>query len=161
MLVALKITKQRQSDDVVSIEDAMQYLRTDVCDDANIVKFLIETAINRIQRYTGVVLQLSTIESVYESRFSERVYLSFCNNVSDFTANYELKGVDSEYYLDTTDEEIKLTYTAGYLTKEDVPSAFKMAILSEVAYLYENREAKVLSDYSKQLVYSYRKYIAV
>jgi len=55
------------------------------------------------------------------------------------------------------DDDIIITYTAGYGNPEDVPADIKQAIMMLTGYLYENREgASELPEAVKQLLNPYK-----
>lgn len=119
----------------ISLQEVKDYLRVDFSDDDSLIELCIRAAIDSIERYSGRILQKSGCKAYYFQNGGDKVALYYADNIELNTGStYEVKG--GAIYTEDTDIEIE--YTAGY-ENDALPFWAKQAILSNVAYRYENR----------------------
>lgn len=140
--------------EVVTLEEAKNYLRVDYPEDDDLIEALIATAQTRLEQYAGVAMTPRTLRVVaYVSEFIELPYVptgtisvvEYWNNqdwVVMPVGDYNVLGETTKkiYMVANNDMEYRFTYTCGYAT---TPAGMKKAILKYVADLYEYRESSV------------------
>jgi len=138
-LLSHKIAIIDVSPDVVTVQEAKEYCRVDFADDDNLFERLIASSRQRLQEYTGRVFLEADCEAVYaQEGCGDRVSLYFSDAIQLPDDSPYKDSLIGDNYIDTTDHNVKLTYTAGY-PAESVPEWMKLAVLMDVAYRYENR----------------------
>lgn len=143
-------------DNPVTLSDAMDQLRAYESDETR-VEYLINTATDYVQRYTGRRLMQQTYDAAYR-RFSDCMKIPFPPLISVTSVKYiDTNGTlqtlsPSIYEVDTasspgvvrlaynqswptprdTWNAVTIRFVAGYGTVDDVPERFKQAILLEI-----------------------------
>jgi uncharacterized phiE125 gp8 family phage protein len=175
----------------VTLEEAKKYLKIDFDNEDQLIIRLIQSVTDASEKYTGLSFITKTL-TVYGDNWTceELPYGPHQSITSVVRVNYD----DTETAL-TPDEysqtglkyltvkcgksfkistpwsernRMKITYVAGFGDQSQVPDGIKVAILKEVAELYENRENTLvgtivadLSTTSKTLLYQYKRNVLV
>ena len=140
--------------EVVTLEEAKNYLRVDYNEDDDLIEALISTAQTRLEQYAGVAMTPRTLKVVaFVNEFIELPYtptgaislVEYWNNeewVVMPVGDYNVLGDTTKkiYMVANNDMEYRFTYACGYAT---TPKPMKTAILKYVADLYEYRESSV------------------
>lgn len=146
----LKLLEQSSSL-AVSLEDTKNYLRLSHALDNHFLVRMITLATHWIEEATGKTLLLKKwaytnennilflphppIREILEVRSKRRIFDRDEYVVQDYRWT---KKVETPFYWGK--RTLTVTYTAGFgETPEEIPPALTQAVLSTVAYLYENR----------------------
>jgi uncharacterized phiE125 gp8 family phage protein len=149
------------------VKEAKDYLHIDFDNDDIFLSTLISSSRKALEKFTGLSFGAKTI-MVYVD-LSEELEIPYgpVNSVTlvrkwtgdssfDTITDYVLKGSQFKRFDPGVCGEYEITYTAGYST---LPEDLRLAILTEVAYRYENRgdEIVALSNAAKTLAMPYRR----
>lgn len=138
-LVQIKITPKDTAPDVITLQDVKDYCRVDFNNDDTLFTQLIASSRERLEKYCGRVFLESDCEAIYNQEgCGDRVLLAYSDNIVLDPGGAYNSLLVGESYIKTEDEEVKLTYEAGYPV-ETMPKWIKQAVLMDVAYRYENR----------------------
>ena len=140
----LDITFSDTGTEPVTLAEAKGWLKIDVPDDDSLINTsLIPAARQACENYLNISLITRQITAFLQVGLSEmplpygpvKDVVSVADNYGSAITNYILK-YDTFKAIDPINE-IKIIYNAGY--NGDIPKLFKIAVLNQVAYLYEHR----------------------
>lgn len=178
-IVSINISQDDVTEPVTRSE-VKAHLRIDSTDDDLYLDSLITYARQIIENYTYTSLVEKEITltiafknriSGYNSYFVEPFYFwtelpyGPVQSIDDVLDKQEQVITEDRYYTrgngfmqwsGNFTEPITITYTAGY---ETLPPQLKLALLSEIAFRYENRgEAEAISKVARTLAHPYKRY---
>lgn len=176
----------------VTLEEAKKYLKIDFDNEDQLIMRLISAVADASEKYTGLSFITQTLEAYLDANESVELPMgphqsitSVFNVKSDntlgdevTTGNYNVTGFDylslfsgyNKFKLSQYRRlsKVRVTYVAGFGDQSQVPDGIKVAILKEVAELYENRENTLvgtivadLSTTSKTLLHKYKRNVLV
>jgi uncharacterized phiE125 gp8 family phage protein len=175
----------------VTIEEVKEYLKFDQDIDDQIILRLISAVTHSSEKYTGLSFVTKTLTVLGDNWNCEElpygphqsiesvVRVNYDNTETTLTADeYSTSGLNyltvkcgRSFKLSSPWSEInrmKVTYVAGFGDQSMVPDGIKLAILKEVAELYENRENTLigtivadLSTTSKTLLHQYKRNVFI
>lgn len=143
-LIDITIVEALDVNEPLTLDEVKAHIRVDFTDDDDYITMLIKTARATIEEYTGLSLV-------------DKAITLYCNNTEGgFTLLYgpvidtptvtdadgvlvtdaTFSGISFKKLLAPCYSEVRLEYNVGFTL---VPADLKMAILHEVAYLYEHR----------------------
>lgn len=167
----LDVEKSEESvTEPVTPAEIKEYLRIDLDDDDTLLGILIKAARKSCEAYTNVsfVEREVTAELMNQLGGQPLPYgpvgdiISFkdCNGDDVDEDNYKIDGVQFKRVKTCFDGPITVSYNAGY---EALPEDLKVALMCQVAWLYEHRGDEQLktglSEQSKLLLSQYRRAI--
>lgn len=152
-LISIDISPIDVDNDIVSVDEARFHAALGDNFSYDLVKAFIATARMKIERYTGIVMIPSIVTSLYRQQgYGDCISLSYCNNISGtvtgLPSGTALKGSGYQLYIDTTEKEVSLTYTAGFAV---VPDIFKQAALKQIAWDTMHFGDESVSDYCPEM----------
>lgn len=150
----------------VSLEFVKVHLRVDHTDDDDYITSLINAAADYCSSYTQRALLTTNVVAICDSfQKTLELPLSPCQSIESViyldSSGSEQTLDASKYKLNTYAEPstfvmlngwpdtlwqfdaVKITYTSGYESADDIPAQIKQAILLIVGHYYENREESV------------------
>jgi uncharacterized phiE125 gp8 family phage protein len=172
----------------VSLQEAKAHVHIDYNKEDELINGIIKTATEYVEKYTGQSLITRQITLLVQKESCKKiellyppildtvvdeeevsaiiaVYTGDSSNVYTATTDYTVWGL-SDRIMTIEGENIKVVYSSGYGTADDVPQVFKEAILKLVYDMWENRGESVtgtISQYTKQsvsrILYNQRKNI--
>lgn len=187
----MQITQTEPAEEPITLEEAKLYLKVDFEEDDTLITTLIKAVRRACERYAGISFVTRTVTAYSDNwdRLTELPYgphqsvttvtrIAYDDTETELeTDQYSVTGLNyltlnigrvwrlSEGYCK---QRIRVVYEAGFGDAEDVPEDIKLAILKEVAELYENRENSVigtivaeLSTTSKSLLYGYKQNVLI
>jgi uncharacterized phiE125 gp8 family phage protein len=144
--LVLDIQFSNEGPEPVTLTDAKNWLKIDVSDDDVLLSKLISAARQKCETYTNISMIPRTVTAWLQIGLDEiRLPYGPVNTLTGVTNNkgeaIEPSGYVLKYEkfkaLDPA-TEVKAVYTAGD-TAEDLQSDFYIAILNQVAWMYEHR----------------------
>lgn len=127
-----------------TLQEAKDYAKIDLTVDDTIVTYLITTARQQCEDFTGISIISRTITTVLNNSCGG-IFLPYCPFIKltsltdkngDAITDYKISGTLFPQLIYPCDDRITAVYTAGY---SSLPQEIKTAILQQVFYLYENR----------------------
>ena len=182
------IVTQPPVNQVLTLAETKDYLKIDSIDEDIYIQQLIDTATDCFEKYTGRTLINTTYKAfldkfppydqdikIKRSRFQSLISLQYYKNKTLTTLDPILYFItesndfslitlynNSNYPIaDCRKQAIQINFIAGYgANSSDIPQAIKRALLSHIAYLYNNAGDCMddLSDSDKQFKELYMKY---
>ncbi|WP_032112227.1 head-tail connector protein [Candidatus Paracaedibacter symbiosus] len=170
----------------ITLAQVKAHLRLDHADEDDYLTFLIQSAVEAVQNYTGRSLMLQTWEKTYyqsqhyRSRISKQVDLpitvslphspllkinsvvgTHTRKIPQEITQYDLKfqGELAIIEIDQLFSKVKIVYEAGYGERpEAIPADIRQVILQLVALFYQKRQSFLLTEepYLAALMQPYR-----
>lgn len=187
----MQITQTEPLEEPITLEEAKSYLKVDFEEDDTLITTLIKAVRKASEKYTGLSFVTRTI-TLYAENWSSLdelpygphqsvtsvVRLAYDNTETTLTTDdYYLKGlaflsvnVGRVWRLSEgrCNNRLRIVYEAGFGEASDVPEDIKLAILKEVAELYENRENSLigtivanLSTTTQSLLYPFKRNVLI
>lgn len=157
----------------ITVDQAKDWLKIDFDNDDEMIAMLISAAREKAEHYCNARFVTTTVKETF-SPSSIMVTTAVGPNVAGIVVgsdgetlvlgtDYTVKTDDRQtliHVLNRQEEALEVTYTAGYGTANDVPTAIKQAILLTVSDYYENRVDAVrsLPTASAHLLNAYRRW---
>jgi uncharacterized phiE125 gp8 family phage protein len=149
------------------VTEVKNYLHIDFDNDDIFISSLITSARLRLERFTGCFFGSKTVK-IYAEVFNDfelpygpvtsiTTVRRWAGDMDfDILTDYVTKGSSFLIFVPESCGEYELTYVTGFTT---LPDDIKLAIMTEVAYRYENRGDEItgLTTISKGLAMPYRR----
>lgn len=164
----LDVSREITGDELVTLEEVKQQGRIDTDEEDDLLTMYISAAREMIEAYLNVSLVQCTVTANLRNDLGD-MYLPYgpVIAVTSFVQDnspmvpipaeyYRLAGAEFKRIVTAFCEPITVVYTAGYTT---VPDYLKVAVLQQVAFMYQNRGdvQKVISPQVQQSLYKYRR----
>lgn len=103
-----------------------KHLQIDFDDHDQLLEFLLESAREEVEQYTGLSLIESTVTVRWETLTTGVLPFGPVKEITSDISAYTKKGLDYPSITANSYEPVEITYTAGF---ETVPSALQLAII--------------------------------
>lgn len=151
----------------VTLAEAKNFCKIDIGTDDDLLISLITAARQMCEAFTGVGFIVHEAVAILNNK-NGGIYIPYgptkeIYEVKDMEGNtlvldqgYTLSGNEFKRLLTPLDDRIEISYATGY---DVLPEVFKLAILNQIYYLYDNRAQGVdgVAPISKMLLTPYRR----
>lgn len=144
-------------DDFITLAEVKTHLRIDFSDEDTYIGSLIPVGREMIENYTGRALVPSEVTVILRNEISgmmlpwqpyvDSLVLKDTDGNTISADDYEIKGSELFQY---SYGEIRATYNSGY-DEDTLPPSLKMAVLHQIAFLYEKRGDSGMSPVARTL----------
>lgn len=140
----LDVQFSNEGSEPVSLTEAKAWCRIDVNDENSLITSLITAARIMCEQYTNISFITRTVTAVLNNSCGN-IFLPYGPVTGTVTtvdrdgnaiADVKIYGSVFKFIESPCDDYMKVSYTAGYTT---LPPNLKTAVLSQIAWMYENR----------------------
>jgi|SRR5690625_577745 len=140
-LISIELTPVSNASEPVTVDEVKDYMKIDYPDEDDLIESLISSARSKCEKIAGLCMIKSEVQGFYLNG-GDKVELFYSNILKDndgkyiIDGDYDIIGDGDKKWIKTTEKELGLTYTSGF---DVVPEWVKTAVMSQVAWEYENR----------------------